>query len=170
MNKIPTMGCINILTECSNDLNNDDCYKFCKQYKRKCNIKIFSAEVLKREDNEKICDCIIFCQDNKQYLFVVEILDGRLTNSEYKDKAKQLKNCRSLIQKKCKDYDIHNIKIVCFLFYRKKDSKFGSGQKRKLLRTKKVTGKNKNITNKPFIERLSYLEKEGFCYICNYLS
>ncbi len=44
----------------------------------------------------KICDCIIICKDGK--IIIHEILCGKLTYSEYKDKIEQLNNCIKIVE------------------------------------------------------------------------
>ena len=53
-------------------------------------------KVLNEENgNIKACDCIIFCKNGK--ILVVEILCGKLTSKELKDKIKQINNCVMLL-------------------------------------------------------------------------
>jgi len=44
----------------------------------------------------KICDCIIVCNDNN--IVIVEILCGKLTYREYKEKCEQLENCHKVVE------------------------------------------------------------------------
>jgi len=88
-----------------NEINN------CKE--KDCNIdkidinSIFSPEkdgiinenlkrkLLDNTGNYKACDCIILCKDG--YIYIVEILCGKLTKKEVNDKLKQVKNCKKLL-------------------------------------------------------------------------
>jgi len=77
----------------------------CKEYKCKINSqnikKIFKPDngfldkaieqKLFPSGSYKICDCIIVCEDSN--LVLVEILCGKLTHREFKEKKEQLENC-----------------------------------------------------------------------------
>ena len=86
--------------------------------------------------NYKICDCIIECQNGK--IVVVEILCGRLTYGEFKDKIIQLENCIKIL----KSIGLSSQIINVYLVYKSLDKQFSlmiksPPFKKKLLNLKK---------------------------------
>jgi len=57
-------------------------------------IKIYNPE---KTTNQKMCDCIIECKNSE--IILIEILCGKLTSKEFKDKYTQLQNCDKLANK-----------------------------------------------------------------------
>jgi len=82
--------------------------------------------------SNKACDCIIEC-DNGQ-IIIIEILCGRLTFREYKDKLKQLESCIDIVEQ-CKRAE--NIRKV-ILIYKKLDANRNSEFKKKIISNKKI--------------------------------
>ena len=80
----------------------------------------------------KICDCIILCKSND--IFIVEILCGKLTNRELKEKKEQLTNCCKVLQELNKDSQIKKL----ILLYDKLESPKKQPQLRKALLNQKL--------------------------------
>jgi hypothetical protein len=78
-------------------------------------------------NSKKFCDCIIECNNN--CIVIVEILCGKLTYSEFKDKIEQLQNCIEIV-KFCKKID--KLKKV-ILLYDTIDTKSNPSLKKKLI-------------------------------------
>ena len=95
------------------------------------NIKIiYNPEITSQK---KMCDCIIICNNEK--IFLVEILCGKLTSKELKDKLQQLKNC-SLLK--------NGIKV---LLYKKLESPKKDPMLKKQITNSKIS--LKQYTNQP---------------------
>ncbi|MCS7188696.1 MAG: hypothetical protein NZ933_02745 [Bacteroidia bacterium] len=65
-------------------------------------MKFFSARETFRQheyvsEKSKVCDCFVV-YEGSPVLYAVEILAGKLTESELKDKAEQLEACRSFVR------------------------------------------------------------------------
>ncbi len=84
----------------------------------------------------KICDCIIICNDNN--IVIVEILCGKLTYSEYKEKCEQLENCHKVV----KDKGLENKVKKIILQYQRLESPKHNPQFRKKLLNPKICGIN----------------------------
>lgn len=79
----------------------------------------------------KICDCIIVC--NNDSLIIVEILCGKLTYSEYKEKCEQLENCYKVVKHKGLD---DKVKKIILQYKRLEKSKHNPQFRKKLLNPK----------------------------------
>ena len=79
----------------------------------------------------KICDCIIVC--NNDSLIIVEILCGKLTHSEYKEKCEQLENCYKVVKHKGLD---DKVKKIILQYKRLEKSKHNPQFRKKLLNSK----------------------------------
>ena len=94
----------------------------------------FVDKILEKElfgSSYKICDCIIICEDNK--IIIHEILCGKLTYSEFKEKSEQLKNCIKVVEKLGLEKEIKQVSIQ----YKKiEDSKKNPQLKKRLLNPK----------------------------------
>ena len=84
----------------------------------------------------KICDCIIIC--NNDNIIIVEILCGKLTYSEYKEKSKQLENCYKVIASQNLEQKIQKIVIQ----YKRLENPKHNPQFRKKLINPKICGTN----------------------------
>ncbi|MEA1954850.1 MAG: hypothetical protein U9O24_10715 [Campylobacterota bacterium] len=84
----------------------------------------------------KICDCIVECEDDS--LFIVEILCGKLTNRELKEKKEQLANCCRVV-KHLKAHD--KIKKLVLLYDKLESPKRQPSLKKALI--------NQRICNRP---------------------
>jgi hypothetical protein len=80
----------------------------------------------------KICDCIVVCQNDS--LIIVEILCGKLTYTELKEKKEQLENCCKVAKNICSAEKIK--KIV--LLYNSLESPRKQPQLRKALLNTKI--------------------------------
>jgi len=118
--------------------------KRCKEHN--CSINNRNIKVIYKPDietkkevpkkNNKACDCIIECNDGK--ISIVEILCGKLTYKEYKDKLKQLESCIEIV-KYC-DNSKEIKKVV--LLYDTIDSRGNSSFKKRLSSPTKISGYN----------------------------
>ena len=105
----------------------------------------FLDKVVEREllgTDYKICDCIIECDDGS--IFVVEILCGKLTTRELKEKKEQLENCFKVIKYLGEEKKVKKL----FLLYDKLESSRKQPQLRKALINQKIGNKPLLITNK----------------------
>jgi|GEM_PF-2529186 len=93
-------------------------------------------------DEYKICDCIIECEDGG--LSIVEILCGKLTVREIKEKKQQLENCCRVI-KYTNEYD--KIKKI-ILFYDKLESSKKQPMMRKALINQRICNKILTFENR----------------------
>ena len=119
-----------------------------------CNINNKNIKIIYKPDKgvkknipditNKLCDCIIECNDGK--IVVIEILCGKLTYKEYKDKLEQLKNCIKIVEHCDKSKTIKKV----ILLYNTIDSKNNPNFKKKLLSTKLQNYNVKFYQNKNF--------------------
>ncbi len=79
----------------------------------------------------KICDCIIVCNNNK--IVIVEILCGKLTYREYKEKYEQLENCHKVVKNKGLE---DKIKKIVLHYQKLEDSRRNPLFRKKLLNPK----------------------------------
>ncbi|MBN2825105.1 MAG: hypothetical protein JXQ76_07280 [Campylobacterales bacterium] len=99
--------------------------------------KLFGSE-------NKICDCIIECENEQ--IIIVEILCGKLTQSEIKDKKIQLENCCKVV-KHIEKYECIK-KII--LFYDKLESSKKQPMIKKALINQRICNKALEFkSNKP---------------------
>jgi len=82
----------------------------------------------------KICDCIIICDNNN--IVIVEILCGKLTYKEFKEKSEQLENCCKVVSNQGLAKDIKKI----ILQYQKLENPKHNPQFRKKLLNSKICG------------------------------
>jgi len=94
------------------------------------------------DNNYKICDCIIECDDGS--IFIVEILCGKLTTRELKEKKEQLENCFKVIKHLKEESRVKKL----FLLYDKLETPKKQPQLRKALLNQKIGNKPLLITNK----------------------
>lgn len=90
----------------------------------------FIDKALERElfaNSYKICDCIIICKDEK--IIIHEILCGKLTYSEFKEKSQQLHNCLKVVEELGL---IEKVKQVSLQYKKLEDSKKNPQLKKKL--------------------------------------
>lgn len=73
------------------------------------------SEIGTSDGNYKACDCIILCENGD--IFIIEILCGKLTESELKDKEKQIENCQKII----KLLSLNLYLKLSFIVYKKRD-------------------------------------------------
>ena len=90
----------------------------------------------------KICDCIIECEDGN--VFIVEIMCGKLTTRELREKKEQLENCFKVIDYLGEEKRVKKL----FLLYAKLESPKKQPQLRKALLNQKIRNKSLIITNK----------------------
>ena len=84
----------------------------------------------------KICDCIIVC--NNDNIIIVEILCGKLTYSEFKEKSKQLENCHKVVAHKGLEDKVKKI----ILHYKRLENSKCNPQFREKLINPKICGIN----------------------------
>jgi len=93
----------------------------------------------------KICDCIIVCDNND--LIIVEILCGKLTSTELKEKKEQLENCCKVTQ----HLSVFNKVKKIVLLYKKLESPRKQPMLKKALISSRVCSMPLiTSTNKPF--------------------
>jgi len=129
--------------------------KKCKEHN--CSVNNKNIKVIYKPDNGfldksiekelfrndyKICDCIIECEDGN--IFIVEILCGKLTIRELKEKKEQLKNCLKVVTYLGEEKIVKKL----FLLYNKLESPKKQPQLRKALLNQKIGNKPLLITNK----------------------
>ena len=129
--------------------------KGCKEHSCKINNKniktIFKPDngfldkniekLLFASNSYKICDCIAICKNDD--LVIVEILCGKLTYREFKEKCEQLENCCKVITHQGLKTGIK--KIV--LLYQKLESNKKNPQLRKKLINPRICSIRLNISN-----------------------
>jgi len=79
----------------------------------------------------KICDCIIVCDNDN--IVIVEILCGKLTYSEFKEKSEQLENCHKVVLDKGL---IENVKKIILQYKRLENPKHNPQFRKKLINPK----------------------------------
>ena len=84
----------------------------------------------------KICDCIIVCDSDN--IVIVEILCGKLTYKEYKEKCEQLENCHKVVKHK----GLENQVKKNILHYQRLENPKHNPQFRKKLLNPKICGIN----------------------------
>ena len=90
----------------------------------------------------KICDCIIECESGN--IFIIEILCGKLTIRELKEKKEQLENCLKVVTYLGEEKKIKKL----FLLYSKLESPKKQPLLRKALLSQKIKNKPLLIINK----------------------
>ncbi|MEN3040363.1 MAG: hypothetical protein ABDH66_02330 [Bacteroidia bacterium] len=77
-----------------------------------------------------MCDCFI-TYEGEPTLYIVEILAGRLTESELEDKAKQLEACRNFAERHLFSQRTitKRVRVRCILVYEKKAHQLNKGGK-----------------------------------------
>ena len=90
----------------------------------------------------KICDCIIECESGN--IFIIEILCGKLTIRELKEKKEQLENCLKVVTYLGEEKKVKKL----FLLYSKLESPKKQPLLRKALLSQKIKNKPLLIINK----------------------
>ncbi len=122
--------------------------KKCKS--AKCKIDNQNVQVVYSLDiclnDRKMCDCLIVCKNSN--IVLVEILCGKLTFSEFKDKVAQLQNCINFVHATFGDAIISKV-ILLYETIDEEKRKDGN-LKRKLLNTRITHYKITTLQSKNF--------------------